>query len=117
MAMMKMKAPTELKRGTTEVPVEVDKRRAVGDGAERAVGTAAAAATSALVTIEGVDAAVVPGVLYNVYLANDAGKREQIGIINFFSFGGPPTGGKHDHGGATGRTSSSMPPRRCRSWG
>ena len=49
-----------------------------------------------MVTIAGVNAAVVPGVLYNVYLANDAGKREQIGMINFFGFGGPPTGGKHD---------------------
>ena len=104
MAMMKMKAPTELKRGTTEVPVEVDKAAAPSAMAPSArSGTAAAAAKSALVTIEGVDAAVVPGVLYNVYLANDAGKREQIGIINFFSFGGPPTGGKHDHGAAMGR--------------
>ena len=84
--------------------VEVDKAAAPSAMAPGArSGTAAAAAKSALVTIEGVDAAVVPGVLYNVYLANDAGKREQIGIINGFGFGGPPTGGKYDHGAAMGR--------------
>ena len=83
----------ELKRGMTEVPVEVE---ATGKTAARSV-------RSAIVTIDGVSAAVVPGVLYNVYLANGAGQRAQIGVINFFGFGGPPTGGKHAHGAMEGK--------------
>ena len=59
---------------------------------------------SATVTIEGVNAAVVPGVVYNVYLANAAGKRAPIGVIYFFGFGGPTTGGAHAHAAMAGRT-------------
>ena len=81
------KKGTELKHGMTEVPLEVE---ATGKTAARSV-------RSATVTIDGVNAAVVPGVLYNVYLANGAGQRAQIGVISFFDFGGPPIGGKHAH--------------------
>ena len=90
----------------TEVPIEVE----VGRRHRRAGPTVRG---RRIVTIEGVNAAVVPGVLYNVYLANDAGQRAQIGVINFFGFGGPPAGGKHDHGARwTARASSSTPPPR-----
>ena len=59
---------------------------------------------TATVTIEGVNAAVVPGVVYDVYLANAAGKRASIGVISFFGFGGPMTGGAHAHAAMAGRT-------------
>ena len=41
--------------------------------------------------------------LYIVYLANDAGQRAQIGVIDFFDFGGPPAG-KHSHAAANGKS-------------
>lgn len=88
---------TELARGLTDVPITVEPSGLPAPGYGRP-----AAAKTATVTIEGVDAAVVPGVVYNVYLANAAGKRSLIGVISFFGFGGPDTGGAHDHEG--GRT-------------
>ncbi len=100
MGSMTMADGTELKRGTTELPIAIDESPATTTVAPTARSTASATASpkSAILTIEGVNAKVVPGALYNVYLANDAGKRQQVGIISFFGFGGPATGGKHDHG-------------------
>jgi hypothetical protein len=72
---------TELGRGTTEVPAQVEETRAAP--AARSSG----APVQATVTIVGLEAHASPGVLYNVYLANDAGQREQIGVIDFFGFG------------------------------
>ena len=104
MGSMVMSDATELKRGTTELPIAIETAPAARAAAPNARSGAAAAATkSATLTIEGVNAAVVPGVLYNVFLANDAGKRQQVGVINFFGFGGPAPTGKHAHdmGGRT----------------
>lgn len=95
-------ASTELKRGTTEVPVAIS-TAATTSPAGRSSAAAAASNRSAVVTIKGVNAAIVPGVLYEVFLENAAGKRQSIGVINFFGFGGPATGGKHDHAAASGR--------------
>ncbi|HVL21506.1 MAG TPA: hypothetical protein VM422_11085, partial [Amaricoccus sp.] len=83
---------TTLGRGTTEAPVVVEAPAASG----AARGNAAAAAR-ATVTIVDLQAHGSPGVMYNVYLANAAGRRAQIGVIDFFGFGG------HAHG-QTART-------------
>jgi len=72
---------TTLARGTTEVPIEMET-------AETSVaGRASAAPNRATVTITGLQAHGAPGVMYNVYLANDTRRREQIGVIDFFGFG------------------------------
>ena len=53
--------------------------------------------TSAVLTVEGVTVEGVPGAVYDVFLADQTGNREQVGVIDFFGFSG---GGKgHDHGG------------------
>jgi len=77
--------PVELARGVTTMPLVVQTE---ARGAQRAAGTAT-------VIIAGLDAAQVPGVLYNVYLANEAGARVQIGVIDFFGFGSGPIAGPH----------------------
>ena len=86
--------------GTTVAPVEMQST----GGAERAA-AAAGPVRSAVVTVEGVTANVAPGVLFNVYLANDKGQRQPIGIIDFFAFGGPARGGG-GHGGHRAPTRS-----------
>ncbi len=100
--------PLEL--GATSVPLGVESEAAAKGAAvssSTSGGTTAPAVGSALVVIEGVSAEKVPGVLYNVYLANAKGDRQQVGMINFFGFEGtaePMTGdmSKHKHGGADG---------------
>ena len=79
-------------------------------GAEAPAGMNAEAAAAqfaparpATVRINGVKAERIPGVLYNVYLANPRGGRELIGVIDFFATeetGSPAHGA---HGGAGGR--------------
>lgn len=87
----------ELKRGLTEVALPLP-------AAAPPVYGLPVVPQTATVTIEGVNAAVVPGVVYDVYLANAAGKRASIGVISFFGFGGPMTGGAHAHAAMAGRT-------------
>lgn len=91
-------ASTELQRGVTELSIDVE---GAGGAAPALAPEAPAAARPATVIIEGFTAAKVPGVLYNVYLADDQGRREQIGVIDFFGFddnGAMPGHGTHAGG-------------------
>lgn len=91
-------APTELQRGVTELSIGME-----GGGAAPAAAAAPeapAAVRSATVIIEGFTAAKVPGILFNVYLANDQGRREQVGVIDFFGF--DDGGAMQGHGGHGG---------------
>lgn len=88
---------TELQRGLTVAPLEVRDQRAGPEGAEaleaeRSIGEGA----RATVFVAGLEADEVPGVIYNVYLANDAGEREQIGVIDFFGFDAGMQGEGHE---------------------
>jgi len=101
---MAQTGPVELKRGMTEVPIAVESNSVPAAAPPQANSASTITPKSALVTIKGVKAAVVPGVLYNVYLANDAGQRVQIGVIDFFDFGGSPAAGKNGHRSASVKT-------------
>ena len=90
---------TRLQRGVTTVPMSVS---------TTATGPAAAAAPSAggrvRLVIDGLKFDAAPGTLYNVYVVNDAGAREQVGVINFFNFTAPRTGAHAAaHAGGAGR--------------
>lgn len=91
---------TELTRGVTVAPLEVRDQRAEA-ALEGAARSANAEGMRATVFVAGLEAEQVPGVIYNVYLANDAGERAQIGVIDFFGFmaGGPEAEGHAGHGG------------------
>ncbi len=89
-------SPTELGRGVTSVPLAVERAPAAAAPAQGAE-TEQRVARPATVVIDGLKAPVVPGVIFNVYLANPAGQRAQIGVIDFFGFDGGGTGGAHDH--------------------
>ncbi len=89
-------SPTELGPGVTSVPLAVE-------GAGAGAASRQAAPRSATVVIAGLKAPVIPGVIFNVYLANAAGARSQIGVIDFFGFDGGGTGGAHAGHGGQGR--------------
>jgi hypothetical protein len=73
---------TRLQRGVTTVPLSVPAT------ASENLSTMAAPSAERRVhlVIEGLKFDAAPGTLYNVYLANEGGRREQIGVINFFNF-------------------------------
>jgi Common central domain of tyrosinase/Polyphenol oxidase middle domain len=87
---------TRLERGVTTVPMSVTR-----------TGTESLAAPSAgrhvWLVIEGLKFDAAPGTLYNVYVVNDAGAREQVGVINFFNFTAPRAAAHADHTGDAGR--------------
>jgi hypothetical protein len=86
----------ELQRGLTEVPLDLEPA-GPGEPAGGPANLTGGEATSAVLTVEGVTVEGVPGAVYDVFLADEAGNREQVGVIDFFGFSG---GGKgHDHGG------------------
>jgi hypothetical protein len=68
---------------------------------------AAAAAPSAgrriRLVIEGLKFDAAPGTLYNVYVVNEAGAREQVGVINFFNFMEPGADAHAAHARDPGR--------------
>ncbi len=83
-------ASIRLKRGLTEVPIAVERPNAsatsrVGSPSAAPVGTV----TTATVTIDGVKVIGKPGALYNVYLADNKGRRAQVGVMSFFGFNSP----------------------------
>jgi len=69
-------ADTELNRGVTDVPIGVTQTVTPG--------LTGGTITSATVTISGVKVSRVPGALYNVFLANEAGQRVNVGVMSFF---------------------------------
>jgi hypothetical protein len=96
---LNLAGPTRLERGVTTVPINVPP--AARDR------LSARAMTSAerrvYVVIEGLAFDVAPGTLYNVYLEGDGGRREQIGVINFFNFTTPRAGAHAGHDSGAGR--------------
>ncbi len=103
--------PTQLKAGVTKVTLGGGAPAPSGGAAPTArsvapLSTASQPATqSAILTIEGVKAARVPGVVYTVSLANDKGASVEVGVLSFFGFdpkagSGPKAGSaskKHAH--------------------
>jgi hypothetical protein len=59
------------------------------------------------VTIEGLQYDEAPGALYNVFLQGAAGRREQIGVINYFNLV-PARSGEHASHTGHARTSGSF---------
>lgn len=90
-------SPTQLGRGVTTVPLEVERAPAAAAAPKAGAATEQVVARPARVIIDGLKAPVVPGVIFNVYLANPAGQRAQVGVIDFFGFDGGGTGGAHNH--------------------
>jgi hypothetical protein len=91
--------PTRLERGVTTVRINVPPT-----ARERLSARATpSAGRHVYVVIEGLTFDVAPGTLYNVYLAGDGGRREQIGVINFFNFTTPRAGAHAGHDSSAGR--------------
>jgi hypothetical protein len=87
---------TRLERGVTRVPMSVTRS---------ATETLAAPSAGGQVhlVIEGLKFDAAPGTLYNVYVVNNAGAREQVGVINFFTFTAPRGAAHADHTGSAAR--------------
>ena len=75
-----VKGPVHLGRGVNTIPLSVP----APVRAELASPLAAPTSRKASVVIEGLRFDEPPGSLYNVYLQAPDGRREQIGVINFF---------------------------------
>jgi hypothetical protein len=86
--------PTKLERSVTSVPL------AVAPAAPNAQALRQLQSTSGrtFVSIEGLQFDEAPGALYNVYLQGAGGRREQIGVIDFFNLApaGTPAHAGHD---------------------
>ncbi|RPJ54029.1 MAG: hypothetical protein EHM24_32230, partial [Acidobacteria bacterium] len=96
---IELAGPTRLERGVTTVRLNVPPT-----ARERLSARATpSAGRRVYVVIEGLTFDDGPGVLYNVYLAGDGGRREQIGVINFFNFTTPRAGAHAGHDSSAGR--------------
>jgi Common central domain of tyrosinase/Polyphenol oxidase middle domain len=96
---IELAGPTRLELGVTTVRLNVPPT-----ARERLSARAApSAGRRVYVVIEGLTFDVAPGTLYNVYLAGDGGRREQIGAINFFNFTVPRAGAHAGHDSSAGR--------------
>lgn len=101
--MVMVQGPTTLGRGETSVTIgaEGPGSAAAGAGAESAAPVAPE--RTATVHVAGLMAEQMPGVLFNVYIANPAGDRELIGVIDFFASGARGGRAHPAHGGRGGR--------------
>jgi hypothetical protein len=91
--------PTRLERGVTTVRINIPPT-----ARERLSARATPSSGPRVhVVIEGLTFDAAPGTLYNVYLAGDGGRREQIGVINFFNFTTPRAGAHAGHDSSAGR--------------
>jgi len=88
---------TRLEPRVTRVPMNVTRT-----GTEGLAGPSAPAGQVHLV-IEGLKFDTTPGALYNVYVVNSAGAREQVGVINFFTSTAPRSAAHADHTGNRAR--------------
>ncbi|WP_373414844.1 S8 family serine peptidase [Ensifer aridi] len=84
--------PTQLLSGVTTVKVNVPSAQR-----ERLASAEATPGGRAVIVVEGLRADVSPGVLYNVYLSDGSGRREPIGVINFFNLTAPSAGAHRAH--------------------
>ena len=82
--------PTRLERGVTTVRINVPPATP-SDGRR------------VHVVIEDLTFDIAPGILYNVYLADDGGRREPIGVISFFRFTTPHAGAHAGHDSSAAR--------------
>ncbi|MEA2874385.1 MAG: hypothetical protein QOH67_4367, partial [Hyphomicrobiales bacterium] len=73
---------TRLEPRVTRVPMSVTRSATEGLAAP----AAPSAGGQVHLVIEGLKFDATPGALYNVYVVNAAGAREQVGVINFFTF-------------------------------
>jgi hypothetical protein len=97
---------TRLERGVTRVPMSVTRSATEGLAAPTAPSVAPTTPSTGgqvHLVIDGLKFDAAPGTLYNVYLLNDAGAREQVGVINFFTFSAPRGAGHADHTGDAAR--------------
>ena len=88
---------TRLEPRVTRVPMSVTRT-----GTEGLAGPSASSVPPAgqvHLVIEGLKFDATPGALYNVYVVNSAGAREQVGVINFFTFTAPRSAAHADHTG------------------
>ena len=96
--------PTRLERGVTSVPISVPttaRSMLAADAMPSADGRAS-------IVIDGLAFDEAPGVVYNVYLQGDDGRREQIGVLNFFNASAPRRDQHGDHGAATFDATEAM---------
>ena len=82
---LRLAGPTELGRGTTAVPIRIDRERL------------AAAGGRARLVIAGLAFDSPPRVMLALHLEGRGGRRSRIGLINFYNQSAP------DYGGARGR--------------
>lgn len=88
--------PTQLQRGVTTVKIDLPSAQR-----ERLASAQATPGSRAVIVVEGLQADASPGVLYNVYLSDESGRREPIGVINFFNLTAPGAGAHRAHGDGT----------------
>jgi hypothetical protein len=91
--------PTRLERGVTTVPIHLPPTMRARVSAQ----AAPSAGRRVYVVIEGLKFDAGPGALYNVYLAGENGRREQIGVINFFNFTTQRAGAHASHDSKAGQ--------------
>jgi hypothetical protein len=90
--------PTRLAAGVTRVPINLPETQRERVTAEAAPSTD----RRALIVIDGLKFDANPNTLYNVYLSDDTGRREPIGVISFFNFTAPRTGERAAHAAHSG---------------
>jgi subtilisin family serine protease len=88
--------PTQLQRGVTTVKVDLPSVQR-----ERLASAEATPGSRALIVVEGLHVDASPGVLYNVYVSDASGRREPIGVINFFNLSAPRAGSHRAHAEGT----------------
>ena len=96
---IELAGPTRLERGVTTVRINIpptDRKRLSAQAAPSARGRI-------YLVIEGLTFDDAPGALYNIYLAGNGGRREQIGVINFFNFTAPRAKAHGGHDSSAGR--------------
>jgi hypothetical protein len=91
--------PTRLAAGVTRVPINLPETQRERVTAEAAPSTD----RRALIVIDGLKFDANPNTLYNVYLSDDTGRREPIGVISFFNFTAPQTGERAAHAAHSGQ--------------
>ncbi|MGO8045231.1 S8 family serine peptidase [Rhizobium johnstonii] len=84
--------PTDLREGVTTVKIAVPSA-----DRDRLASSASNPGQRAVIIVEGLQADTSPSVIYNVYLSDASGRREPIGVINFFNLTSPSAGAHREH--------------------
>lgn len=83
---------TQLQRGVTTVKLDLPSAER-----DRLASQGMTSGSHAVIVVEGLQADTSPGVLYNVYLSDESGRREPIGVLNFFNLTAPSAGSHQGH--------------------